>query len=113
MFYFIRTRVCPDSEKQHKATWSLAIRFGSYEYVYDCPSMGTAESALQLKKALIAGGIENDIIIFEARLNGLRKHRWESAAEEQSAWASLNAYSDEIIVKADKCYEEWYASGTG
>jgi len=107
MFYFIRTRFCPEDE-QKKAVWTLGFRFGPYECLYNCPSMGTAESAQQLKKALIASGIENDVIIFESRLKGLRGHIWENAEAERNAWASLNACSNDIIAKADKCYEEWY-----
>ena len=108
----MRKRICPDSEQENKGVWSLGLRFGSYECVYDCPSLGTAETVQQLKKALIADGIENEIIIFETRLNTLRKHSWENAEAEQAAWLSLNSYVDEIIAKADKCYEEWYWNST-
>jgi len=110
MFYFIRTRLCPEPE-QKKTTWTLGFRFGPYECLYDCPSMGTAESAQQLKKALIAAGIENDVIIFESRLKSFRGHTWANEEEEHNAWESLNACSNDIIAKADKCYEEWYWDG--
>jgi len=112
MFYFIRTRLCPEDEKK-KAIWTLGFRFGPYECLYDCPSMGTVETAQQLKAALIASGIENDLIIFESRLKGFRAHTWENEEEERNAWGALNAYSADIIVKADKCYEEWYWDGVG
>ena len=107
MFYFIRTRPCPEST-QNNAFWSLGFRFGAYECVYDCPSMGTMEKVQQLKNALIAEGIENDVIIFTSRRSGLRRHTWESESEKQKAWESLRSYGNDIIAKADKCYEAWY-----
>ena len=110
MFYLIRTRLCPEDEKK-KAIWTLGFRFGPYECLYNCPSMGTVETAQQLKAALIACGIENDVIIFESRWKGFRGHTWESEEEERNAWRDLNTHSNDIIVKADTCYEEWYWNG--
>jgi hypothetical protein len=107
MFYLIRTRLCPEDEKK-KTIWTLGFRFGPYECLYNCPSMGTIETAQQLKEAFIAAGLENDVIIFEARYKGFRGHTWVDAEEERIAWGDLNASGNDIVVKADTCYEEWY-----